>query len=540
VSHPTLSRAGSALLALGFGAAAGFAHPPFDVLPGILGWAGLLWLLDGRGKAEAERPLRLAFWRAWWFSLAYFLVGTWWVVEAFLVDAEAHGWMAPIIVCVLPAGMGLFWGSAAVLYRRFTVPGPERLLVFGAAFGLLEWLRNWLLTGFPWNMAGQTWEAGGAISQNAAVFGALGLTVVTLLIVGAPAVLVGGGSRQARGSTAAAAAAALLGLWGYGGWRLANAEVRTTDTRIRIVQANIPQSEKWREGALPGIVDAHVRLSQAPGRESVDVVVWPEGALPASLEYLFDPMSPGAELGRRIPQSVGDGQHLFMGASRAGPGGAYYLNSLVFLQRQPEGLRVNGFYDKHHLLPFGEYLPMGELMTRLGVRSLVNMPSDYAPGPRPAPVALPGLPLLQPIICYESIFMGAVGRRGPRPAWIVLPSNDSWFGETSGPWQHLNLGAYRAIEHGIPIVRATPTGVSAMIDPYGRIRADQRLGIGRAGVIDADLPAPLSPTLFSRWGDLPFWFLISAGAFVALLPSLRRAKLAKGVGRRHKGVTHEP
>jgi apolipoprotein N-acyltransferase len=213
-----------------------------------------------------------------------------------------------------------------------------------------------------------------------------------------------------------------------------------------------------------------------------------------------------------------------MGVSRAGESGANYFNSLAFLQREPGGLRIHGFYDKHHLLPFGEYLPLGPLMTRLGVRSLVNMPSDYAPGVEPAPVQLPGLPLLQPIICYESIFMDAVGARGPRPAWMVLPSNDSWYGATSGPWQHLNLGAYRAIEHGLPMVRSTPTGVSAMIDPYGRIPAGQRLGIGEAGVIDADLPAPLAPTLFSRWRNLPFWVLVAAGGVVALLSRFRRER----------------
>jgi apolipoprotein N-acyltransferase len=523
MTHWKLSRAGSALLALGFGAAAGFAFPPFGFLPGILGWAGLLWLLDG----AVERPLRSAFWRGWWFALAFFLVGTWWVAEAFLVDAEAHGWMAPIIVCVLPAGMGLFWGAASVLYRWAAVPGPLRLLVFGASFGLIEWLRSWILTGFPWNMAGQTWAAGGAMSQSAAVFGGLGLTVVTLLIVSAPAVLIGRGSRRARFGSVAAAALALAGLWGWGAWRLSNAELRPTDTRVRIVQADIPQAEKWREGALPGIVDTHVGLSRSPGLETVDVVVWPEGALPASLEYLFDPASPGAELGARIPNSIRPGQTLMMGVSRAGPGAAYYLNSFAFLRGEPGGLRVLGFYDKHHLLPFGEYLPLGGLMTRLGVRSLVNMPSDYAPGPRPRPVALPGLPLVQPIICYESIFQAAVGGPGPRPDWIVLPSNDSWYGETSGPWQHLNLGAYRAIEHGIPMVRSTPTGVSAIIDPYGRIPQGQALGLRKAGVIDADLPAPLPPTLYSQWRNLPFWLLLALGGFVSILLRFRYSRRAR-------------
>jgi apolipoprotein N-acyltransferase len=518
----------AALLAAGFGAAAGFAFPPFGVLPGILGWAGLLWLLDG---TDPERRLRSAFWRAWVFCTSFFVVGTWWVVEAFLVDAESHGWMAPIIVCILPMGMGLFWGSAAVLYRKLAVDGPARVLVFAASFGFIEWLRNWLLTGFPWNMAGQTWKAGGAISQSAAVFGGLGLTVITLAIVAAPAVLAGSGSRRARFGAVTAAVAALAGLYGYGALRLSQAEVSDTDLRIRIVQADVSQEEKWSPGSLPAVVDAYVRQSQAPGLEAADVVVWPEGALPAAFETLFDPASP---FGPQIASAVRPGQHLFMGASRAGPDGSYYLNSFAFLHREPAGLRIMGFYDKHHLLPFGEYLPLGSLMTRLGVRSLVNMPADYAPGLTTGPVSIPGLPLFQPIICYESIFADSIAGKGPRPLWIVLPSNDSWYGQTSGPWQHLQLGAYRSIEHGIPMVRSTPTGVSAMIDPYGRIRPGQSLSLGQAGVIDAALPAATRPTLFSRWRNLPFWIMVLIGAGVAAAPRLRRGPA------RDKRVTTAP
>jgi len=511
------NRWAAALLAAGFGAAAGFAFPPFGFLPGLLGWAGLLWLLDG---ADPEQPLRSAFWRAWVFCTSFFVVGTWWVAEAFLVDAEAHGWMAPIIVCILPMGMGLFWGTAGAMYRKWAAAGPARVLVFAATFGFVEWLRNWLLTGFPWNMAGQTWKAGGAVSQSAAVFGALGLTVLTLAIAAAPAVLAGGGSRRARWGAAGAAGAALLGLYGYGAWRLSTAETPLTDVRVRVVQAAISQQEKWRPGSLPGIVDAYVRLSRSPGAEQADVVIWPEGALPAPLEYLFDPRS---SFGPQIASAVGPRQRLFMGVGRAGEGGAYYFNSFAFLRGAPGGgLRVEGFYDKHHLLPFGEYLPAGELMTRLGVRSLVNMPADYRPGAETAPVRLPGLPVFQPLICYESIFADAVGSNGPRPEWIVLPSNDSWYGETSGPWQHLQLGSYRAIEHGIPMVRATPTGVSAIIDPYGRIRPGESLGLNQAGVIDADLPAALEPTLYSRWRDLPFWVMVLMGAAVAAAARLRR------------------
>jgi apolipoprotein N-acyltransferase len=195
------------------------------------------------------------------------------------------------------------------------------------------------------------------------------------------------------------------------------------------------------------------------------------------------------------------------------------------LRRETDGTRVLGVYDKHHLLPFGEYLPLGDLMTRLGVRSLVHMPADYTAGPKPAPLTLAGLPPVQILICYESVYSSLI-RRGPvRPEWIVVPSNDSWFGKTSGPWQHLNIGTYRTIEQGLPMVRSTPTGVSAVIDPYGRTDTGERLGPGETGVIDAPLPAALKPTFYARWGEIPFWALIVFGAAVVVLSGHSLQKL---------------
>jgi apolipoprotein N-acyltransferase len=505
-------RAASALAALVCGAAAGFAHPPFGILPGLFGWAGLLLLLD---RANPARPLRSVFWRGWSMGVGYFLVGTWWVAEAFLVDAASHGWMAPFAVMLLPAGMGLFWGAAAVLHRLLAAPGPARVLTLAAAFGLIEWVRGGFLTGFPWNLPGNTWAAGSPLSQAAAVFGVFGLSVLTIAIAAAPAVLLDRTGRRTRALTMGAAVLALAGLWGHGAWRLQRAEVAYTDVVVRIVQPDVDQKDKWRPENLPAIVEDYVRLSRGPGAERVDVVIWPEGALPALIDALFAEPSYAA----RLTSAVSPGQFLFMGANRLGgaPGAPLYHNSLLVLRRETEGLRVMAAYDKHRLLPFGEYLPLGGLMTRLGVRALVHMPSDYTPGPPPAPLAIPGLPVVQPLICYESVYPGLVGRRGPRPAWLLVPSNDSWFGETSGPWQHLNVGSYRAIEQGLPVVRSTPTGVSAMIDPYGRIRPGDRLGTDIAGVVDAPLPAPLPGTIYSRWREIPFWALIVFCASVGVL-----------------------
>jgi apolipoprotein N-acyltransferase len=207
-----------------------------------------------------------------------------------------------------------------------------------------------------------------------------------------------------------------------------------------------------------------------------------------------------------------------MGANRAEvvAGKPRYYNTLIAFRRDPAALRVVGVYDKYRLVPFGEYLPMGDLAGRLGIRSLVHMPDDFSPGPKPRPLSPPGVPPVQPLICYEALFPGLAGH-GPRPAWMLNVSNDAWFGQTSGPLQHLNMASYRAIEQGLPIIRATPTGVSAVIDAQGRILPGKRLGLGAFNVIDARLPAALPPTLYSRIGDRGFAALLvlSAGAWLA-------------------------
>jgi apolipoprotein N-acyltransferase len=256
-----------------------------------------------------------------------------------------------------------------------------------------------------------------------------------------------------------------------------------------------------------------------------DIVIWPEGALPAVIDELIAPGSPYAP---RLRDALAPGQTLLMGANHAdlGPGGtARYFNSLVAFRREADGLRVTGVYDKHHLVPFGEYMPLGQIATKVGFRSLVHMPDDFTAGPPSQPIAPLGVPAVQVLICYEALFPGVTrsgaARAGLRPAWILNISNDAWFGMTSGPLQHLNLASYRAIEEGLPIVRATPTGVSAVIDAYGRIAPGARLALGGLGVIDAPLPPALQPTLYTRAGDLYFAGLLLLSGLAALAYRVR-------------------
>ncbi|MDQ8028395.1 MAG: apolipoprotein N-acyltransferase [Brevundimonas sp.] len=502
-----IRRFGRIGLALTAGAAAALAHPPFGVLPGLLGYALLMIL------SERSSTVRGGFWMGWLAGFAYFFISCWWVAEAFLVN-PAQAWMAPFAASALPIGLALFWGTATALYRRFAPTGMTRVLVFAALFCLLEWLRGHVLTGFPWNPAGASWKAGSAASQFASIGGVYGLSFVTVAAAAAFGPLMGSGPRKARIVTAVIGAVAFAALLISGAVRLSSARLELTDTVVRIVQADVPQASKWTPEAYQGIVDRYVNLTARPGAVTPDLILWPEGALPASANDVFAPGSPDAAA---IARAVQPGQSLILGLGRgvadpSTPEGGRYFNSLFVLTDEGgDGLRISATYDKYRLVPFGEFLPAGGLMGALGIRALTHMPLDFSHGPRPAPIAIPGAPGAQPLICYESLYPGFTPGAEGRPGWIANISNDAWFGRTSGPLQHLNLASYRAIETGLPVVRATPTGTSAMIDPWGRVIDGQRLDAGESGVIDARLPEPAAVTIYGRFGDLLFWLLVVAG-----------------------------
>ena len=282
-------RLGRVALALAAGALAALAHPPFGVLPGLLGYP-LLMLL-----AERSMNARGGFWVGWLAGFSYFFISCWWVAEAFLVN-PAQAWMAPFAASLLPIGLGVFWGAATALYRRFAPTGVGRALVFAGLFCLLEWLRGHVLTGFPWNPAGASWKAGSAASQFASVAGVYGLGLVTVAAVSAFGPLAGPGSRKARIGAAVLGALALAALIVGGTMRLSGARPALTDTVVRIVQADVPQESKWTPEAYRGIVDRYVNLTARPGAVVPDVIIWPEGALPASANQVFAPGSPDAAI----------------------------------------------------------------------------------------------------------------------------------------------------------------------------------------------------------------------------------------------------
>jgi apolipoprotein N-acyltransferase len=517
---------GPAWLALLAGLCAAFAHPPFRILPGIVAYGLLFALVD---RTDGERPLRSAFWRAWLAGVGYFAVSCWWVAEAFLVDAANQGWMAPFAVVLLAAGLALFWGFGGLLYRALRPRDTIlKVLVFAGALSLLEWTRGHILTGFPWNLPGETWRAGTPPSEAAALVGAYGLTWITLLAMAALAAPFAFGFRRSTWSLLSGGIAVVIALYGYGFWHLAHGQGSPPGQVIRVVQPYVPQESKYDVGKLVGIIRRYLALTAQPsaGGRPPDVVVWPEGAIP---QYASNILDPGNGIEPAIVRAMQPGQTLLFGAAREDERAVRptYYNSLYAVRRDGDRLTVLGVYDKYRLVPFGEYMPAEKLMGAIGFRALVHMQEDgFSAGPRPQALPIPGFGLIQPLICYESLFPGFVRdgakKSGARPAWIVNVSNDAWFGQTSGPWQHLNLASYRAIEEGVPIIRATPTGVSAVIDAEGR--SLETIGLGKMGVIDAALPgARPHPTVFSRYGESAFWIMIGLSA-IALVPAVRGFK----------------
>jgi apolipoprotein N-acyltransferase len=502
------------LVALAAGLAAALAHPPWSLLPGLLGFGVLLLLIRHPARG---RPLKSVFWRAWLFGLAYFSLSLWWISEAFMVDVAAHGWQAPFAVGGLAAGLALMWGAAAVVWRLLLAGWVARrggrsreqagALLFAAVFAVTEWLRGHILTGLPWNPPGAAFAAGGAISQFASVVGIYGLSLFALVLTSLTAASVMARPGR-RWRFAAAAGLALAGVWAWGAVRLATAPAGPHGPVIRIVQANVPQTDKWDARTFAEILGRYTRLSAARGKgPRPDYVIWSETAIPALLD---DYLAPGTWTAAEVEAALQPGQTLILGADRAEPATdrIRYFNSLFLLRRTADGFRRLGVYDKHHLVPFGEYFPVDSLAEATGLKKLVHMGDGFDPGPQAEVMRPDGVPPLAPMICYEGLFPGAINDHGRRAAWIVNVSNDAWFGRTSGPVQHLNLAGFRAIELGLPMARSTPTGVSAMVDAYGRTQ--QRIGQGEEGFIDVALPPAAPETPYHRFGDTIFWVVIIA------------------------------
>lgn len=497
-------RIGAPWLALAAGAALVTALPPLSWLPLLPLGLSLAYLVWNAADA-APRPGRRRFLVGWAFGVGHFAAGLYWVSYAFLVDAETYGWMIPFALAGLGAGLGLFTGLAFWLAGLAPAAAPLRWLAFAAAWTGVEWLRGWALTGFPWNSLGTAWAPFPAFAQPAAWIGMYGLAWLTVLAATAPAAgRLGAFGLRLGTLRGTALAAAVVAAWGIGGAARLPGEPMPTQpgVALRLVQPNIPQSLKWDPIARRDNLYEQVLLSRAPGWETATHVIWSETAATWPVDGPDD-----ALMRNLIGPAAPPGGWLITGAPRQTPQGAplKIWNSIVALSAAGE---IGAVYDKAHLVPFGEYVPFAGI---LPVAKLTHGRVDFSPGPGVETERLPGTPPYSPLVCYEVIFPAAVADRRDRPDWLLNVTNDAWFGLSAGPHQHFASATLRAVEEGLPLVRAANTGISAVVDPYGRIVA--RLDLGRRGVLDAPLPRPLPPTRFAAWGNLSA-LALAAGALV--------------------------
>ena len=501
-------RAGLALLA---GALSSLAMAPFNAWPVLfLTLPIAVWQIDG-AAAGWWRGVPAAFITGWWFGLGYFVPGLYWIGYAFLVDAPTFAWLMPFAILGLPAYLALFPALGFTLARLFWTRDGFRVIVLAASLTFSEWLRGHALTGFPWNTLGYALTEPLVLAQAASLIGLWGLTFLTVAIFASPAVLIDGASRGRTPWIAPSLGLiALFGMVIFGAIRLGQQPTTMhANLRLRIMQPNLQQDAKFNYSAKAEVMKKYLTLSdrasgpQSTGIRDVNVLIWPESAFPFFLTREAEAMAQIADL---LPKET----VLITGSVRAPdvPPGTRITrayNSIYVIDHDGNVLSV---YDKLNLVPFGEFLPFQDLLEKIGLEQLTKVQGGFIPGTHRHSMGVPNAPRMLPLICYEAIFPGDVAERNDRPGWIVNLTNDGWFGISTGPYQHLQQARLRAIEQGLPLVRAANTGISAVIDPFGRVVA--RLGLGLEGVLDSGLPAAIPPTPYARAGDIPVLIILAA------------------------------
>lgn len=506
--------------ALALGALAALALPPIHAVPVlVVSFSGLVLLVDRTPRFVSAVGL------GWCFAFGFFVAGIYWVANALLAVSSMFGWLLPFAIIGAVGGLSALLAAFPALAigaaRALWPAGPARILALAISWTVFEWLRGWVLSGFPWNLIGYSWAFSDSMNQFAALSGIWGLSLVTLLVAALPALLLDwtgktlkhGGARQRIPAAIACiggGVALLLAIWAGGSVRLSNASDDAVPTvRLRLVQGNIDPAKKGDASYSNDVLAHQLRLTvETPGYDRITHAIWAETANPFPFERF-----PDARM--RIADAAPPDGLVITGVLRteiAGDRLKEIWNSLAAVNRAGE---VVASYDKFHLVPFGEFVPLHRLLPF--VSKFTPGILDFSAGPGPRTLQLPGLPPVGPLICYEVIFPGQVVDRADRPEWLLNLTNDGWYGISTGPYQHFASARLRAVEEGLPVVRVANTGVSGVIDAYGRTLAQG--GLGEQSVLDVELPQTLlGLTPYARWGDA------TAGVLLALV-SLAAAAL---------------
>ncbi|HWB48797.1 MAG TPA: apolipoprotein N-acyltransferase [Stellaceae bacterium] len=504
-------------LAFLLGALLAAALPPVDLTPIVFVVFPLyLWLDDGSATPAASGRL------AYVFALGHFTAGLYWIAAALFVDIGRYWWALPFAVLGIPLVLAVFVAvclyAAALVKQRLKLPPIAAACLFAVAWSAAEWLRGHLLTGFPWNLIGYVWAGGfpGALAvlQSTAVFGIYGLGLITVLAASLLALLgipsLAPITLWRRALPAALAAVLVLGPAAAGALRLRAAPTAETGVWLRLVQPAVAESAKWD----PAVAEENFRrlteLSTAASEHKLAAVIWPEAAATFFLER--DEAHRAA-----IAAAAPPGGYVVTGALRGAPLSGPLAEVWNSIDVVDASSKIIGRYDKAHLVPFGEYMPLKDI---LPFQKLTPGAIDLSAGPGPRTLSLARLPSFAPLICYEAIFPGAIVDETDRPKWILNVSNDAWYGRSAGPYQHFAMARVRSVEEGLPLVRVANNGITGVVDATGRVLAHTHLDA--VGYADIALPAAGRATPYGYLDDWIFLAMLGLVAAAAVIPAVPR------------------
>ena len=473
-----------------FGLLAAGALPPFFCWWLLfLAFGGVFAL--GHGQNSIKRLSAIGY----WFGFGFFAAGFYWIGNALLIDAAKTGWLYPFVLLLGGAFFGLFTILPFAMMKFSQNLSGKILLLAAGWFLSAEWLRSVFLTGFPWNPLSSVLAFNPIWLQTLAWWGTYGLSMMIVIIATLPAVWL---IKPNKRNILAPLFSLLLisGLYIYGDFALVQwGKLNVGEQiRVRLVQPSIPQTMKWSRDAVEKNFAQYVDLSRAKGLENIDFVIWGETASPFNLAY---------DLEHRLmaQEAVPPKGYLLAGMLQDGYDtntGDYLLyNSLAAMDYFGQ---IHDIYSKNHLVPFGEYIPLRQYLPKW-IKPLTNMVGQFAKGEKYQTIKLDSYAEFAPLICYEVIFSGQIVRKQNKPKWAVVLTNDGWYGISAGPYQHLVAAQMRAVEEGISVVRSANSGISAVINPYGKITS--KIGLAERGYVDDTVKISMShDTLFGQYGNM--------------------------------------
>ncbi len=511
------------LVAAGCGALVNLAFAPFHIFLVLFVSLPLFYAMLQQTKNKKE-----TFWLAWSYGFGYFLAGVYWISISLLVDAASFGWLVPFALTLIPGVLALYFVVFALSYKtlikKFSLSqNYEKFIVFALCFVFFEIVRAFLFTGFPWNLLGYVWMFDDRFIQIASIFGVWGLSLFAVLVALLPAIFfqISGTKFLKVTPTKSDKIYAMLVLamvaasFIFGWCRIDDTKIlQQKNAKLRLIQGNIKQEMKWDEREKYRNLLKHIKMSEATNSADVAAVIWSETSVP----YAVEPTSELVDnLKLAVPNYVEQGGILITGGLRLEHDAIGNISQVWNSVFAVDSQGIAASYDKHHLVPFGEYVPLQKYLPF--VQKITNGAIGFSQGSGPRTLHGKNFSF-SPLLCYEVIFPDAIIDKSDRPDLLVNLTNDAWFGNSSGPYQHFDMARMRAVEYGIPLVRVANTGISAFFDPFGRVIT--QINLNQEEKIDVKMVKNLEPTTYSKYCFVPLFLLGSLLIFLPLIKNVIR------------------